>query len=342
MSTTQGREIRLKSYPAGEAVVSDFELATVAIPDPAPGECLVRNIWMSVDPYMRGRMRSGRYFVPPYELGKPLDGACVGRVIVSNNGPFEVGTYVLGEAGWRDYWLTDGKAAVAIDPNLAPISTYLGAMGMPGMTAYVGLLRIGQLIPAKTVFISGAAGAVGSVACQIAKLNRCRVIASAGSDEKVTWLKEHAHVDHAFNYKKVANLADELAAACPEGINIYFDNVGGDHLEAALRNMADFGRIVACGMISAYNAESPPPGPSSIFRVVTSRLRLEGFIVFDHQDMRPAFLSDMAAWISEGTVKLKETVYEGLENAPAAFLGLFKGENLGKMLVRIAPDAAAP
>jgi NADPH-dependent curcumin reductase CurA len=213
-------------------------------------------------------------------------------------------------------------------------------MGMPGMTAYVGLLRIGQIVPGETVFVSGAGGAVGTIACQIAKIKGCRIIASAGSDEKIAWLKEHAQIDHGINYKKAGKLSDALARACPEGINIYFDNVGGDHLEAALLNMANFGRIVACGMISSYNQESPPPGPSSIHRVVTSRLRIEGFIVFDHQEVRPAFLSDMSGWIREGLVEPKETIYEGLEKAPAAFIGLFKGENTGKMLVKVGPDPA--
>lgn len=335
MGETRSREIHLKRYPTGVPAEDDFELATATVRDPGPGECLVRNIWMSVDPYMRGRMRSGRYFVPPFELGRPLDGACIGRVMASNDGPFAEGTYVLGEAGWREYWITDGKGATCIDENVAPLQAYLGALGMPGMTAYVGLLRIGQLLPSNTVFVSGAAGAVGSIACQIAKLKGCRVIASAGSPEKIAWLRDEARADHAFNYKETDDLSAELATACPEGINIYFDNVGGEHLEAALRNMADFGRIVACGMISNYNAESAPAGPSSLFRVVTSRLRMEGFIVFDHQDMRPAFLSDMSGWLATGAVRMKETIYEGLERAPSAFIGLFEGANLGKMLVRI-------
>lgn len=338
--STTSREVRLKEYPIGVPTREHFEIATVQVPHPSPGQCLVRNIWMSVDPYMRGRMRPGKYFVPSFEIGKPLDGACIGQVVVSNNGPFAVGDYVQGELGWREYWLTDGTGVHKIDPTLAPIEAYLGALGMTGMTAYVGLIRIGQIIPAETVFVSGAAGAVGMIACQIARIKACKVIASAGSDAKVAWLKEQAGVDHAFNYKTVRNLGDELRAACPQGINVYFDNVGGDHLEAALQNMANFGRIVECGMISHYNAESPPPGPPSIFRVVTSRLRIEGFIVFDHNDMRSVFLSDMSTWIRDELIKWEETVYEGIENAPAAFLDLFKGRNLGKMLVKIGPDVA--
>lgn len=334
------REVRLKEYPVGVPTSHHFEIATAQIGQPQRGQCLVRNIWMSVDPYMRGRMRPGRYFVPPFEPGKPLEGACVGQVVASHNGPFEVGDHVLGEMGWREYWLTDGQGVHKVDPGLAPLQAYLGALGMPGMTAYVGLLRIAQIVPGETVFVSGAAGAVGSIACQIAKVKGCRVVASTGSDDKVAWLKEHAQVDHAINYKKTPKLSDALAKACPEGINIYFDNVGGDHLEAALRNMANFGRIVACGMISSYNQESPPPGPPSIFRVVTSRLRIEGFIVFDHLDMRPAFLSDMSGWIREGLIEPTETVYQGLDKAPAAFIGLFRGENTGKMLVQIGPDRA--
>lgn len=340
MAATTGREVRLREYPIGVPTPGQFEIATVPVPEPQPDECLVRNIWMSVDPYMRGRMRAGKSFVPAFEIGKPLDGACVGQVIASNNGPFMVGDYVLGEMGWREYWITRGQGVVQVDPAIAPLQAYLGALGMPGMTAYVGLLRIGQIQAGETVFISGAAGAVGTIAVQIAKLKGCRVVASAGSDDKVAWLDDEAQADHVFNYKKVNSLNDELASACPGGINVYFDNVGGDHLEAALRNMANFGRIVACGMISAYNAESPPPGPPSISRIITNRLRMEGFIVFDHNDMRPSFLSQMSGWIRDGRVKWKETIHEGLEEAPAAFIGLFKGENLGKMLVRIGPDPA--
>jgi len=336
MAATQGREIHLREYPIGVPTPHHFEIVTVPVPDPGPGECLVRNVWMSVDPYMRGRMRAGPNFVPGFDLGKPLEGACIGQVIASNNGPFAVGDYLLAEKGWREYWLTSGDVGTKIDPSLAPVEAYLGPLGMPGMTAYVGLLRIGLIQPGETVYISGAAGAVGSVACQIAKLKGCRVIASAGSDEKVAWLKEEAGVDHAFNYRKVSNLNDELRTSCPQGINVYFDNVGGEQLDAALRNMAMFGRVVACGMISLYNAESPPPGPPSIFRVVTARLRIEGFIVFDHEDMRPAFLADMSKWLRGGQIRSKQTVYDGLENAPKAFLGLFKGENFGKMLVKLA------
>ncbi len=340
MGTVVSREVRLKEYPVGLPTKNHFEIATAQLPPPRRGQCLVRNIWMSVDPYMRGRMRPGHYFVPPFEPGKPLEGACVGQVVASDKGPFEIGDYVLGEMGWREYWLTDGQGVHKIDPSLAPVQTYLGALGMTGMTAYVGLVRIGQIVPGETVFVSGAAGAVGNIACQIAKIKGCQVVASAGSDEKIAWLKEHAQIDRGINYKKAPRLSEAIREACPDGINIYFDNVGGDHLEAALQNMANFGRIVACGMISSYNQESPPPGPPSIFRVVTSRLRMEGFIVFDHLDLRPAFLSDMSGWLREGLVESKETIWEGLDKAPAAFVGLFRGDNTGKMLVKIGPAPA--
>jgi NADPH-dependent curcumin reductase CurA len=334
-------EIHLKQRPVGMPTEDDFQLVKVNVPDLKDGKFLVRNIWMSVDPYMRGRMREIRSYISPFQIGKPLEGGCIGQIIKSNNNRFKVGDYVLGNLGWREYWISDGSGSdiMKIDPNMAPIQWYLGILGLTGLTAYVGLLTIAHLVDNSnsTVFVSAAAGAVGSVACQIAKIKGCRVIGSAGSQEKVKWLLDQARIDHAFNYKEVGenNISAELRKFCPDGIDIYFDNVGGKHLEAAIDNMKTFGRIVLCGMISQYNLSSTPTGPYNLFLAVPNRLKLQGFIVRDHYDMLDEFYADMYKWIGEGKIKWRETAFEGIENAPKAFLALFKGENIGKMLVKI-------
>jgi NADPH-dependent curcumin reductase CurA len=335
------REILLRQRPVGMPTENDFQLVRVEVPDPNDGEFMVRNIWMSVDPYMRGRMREIKSYISPFQIGKPLEGGCVGQVIKSNNSKFTVGDYVLGNLGWREYWISDGRTSdvTRIDPNLAPIQWYLGILGLTGLTAYVGLLKIAQLIDKNnsTVFVSAAAGAVGSVACQIAKIKGCHVIGSTSSNEKVKWLLDQAGINYAFNYKEVGevNISAELGKSYPDGLDIYFDNVGGKHLEAAIDNMKTFGRIILCGMISQYNLTSSPIGPSNLFLAIPNRLKLQGFIVRDHYDVLNEFYADMSKWISEGKMKWRETVIEGIENAPKAFLYLFKGENFGKMLVKI-------
>ncbi len=308
------------------------------IPEPSDGQVLVRNIYMSVDPYMRGRMVDRKSYVPPFQLGEPLSGGCIGQVVQSRVGEFQVGDLVLSMLGWREYYVSNGSRLTKIDPGTAPIQAYLGVAGMPGMTAYVGLLDIGQPNEGDTVFVSAASGAVGSVVCQIAKIKGCRVVGSAGSDEKVAWLRREAGIDAAFNYKQVQRLGAELGNHCPGGIDIYFDNVGGEHLQAALARMNLFGRVVLCGMISQYNVTEPLPGPSNLGLAIARRLTLKGFLVQDHSDRLPDFHADMAKWIAEGRIKWKETIVEGIENAPRAFIGLFKGENFGKMLVKIGPD----
>jgi len=340
-----GQEIRLKQYPKGVPTEDLFQHVKVDVPEPKVGELLIRNIWMSVDPYMRGRMRSPeetKSYIDSFQLNKPLDGACVGQIIESKNNEFTVGECVLGNFGWREYWLSNGKDILKINSKIAPIQSFLGVLGMTGLTAYVGLIEIGKLNEGKdTVFISAASGAVGSIACQIAKIKGCHVVGSVGSEEKVEWLLDEVKIDYAFNHKTVGenNISSELKKACPEGIDLYFDNVGGKHLEAAIDNMRTFGRVVLCGMISQYNVTSPSAGPSNLFLAITNRLRLQGFIVRDHYDMLNEFHSSMTKWISERKIKWKETIVEGLENAPKAFIGLFKGENFGKMLIKIGPEA---
>jgi NADPH-dependent curcumin reductase CurA len=338
--TKVNQQICLTEYPVGMPSENNFKLVQVEIPQPTnEGEFLVRNIWMSVDPYMRGRMRKeGNSYIPPFKLGAPLEGACIGQVISSKNKQFVVGDYVLGTLGWREYWLSNGLDVIKVNSKLAPIQSFLGTFGMTGLTAYVGLLKIGELKDNDTIFVSAASGAVGSIVCQIAKIHNCHVIGSAGSEEKVKWLIDEAGIDYAFNYKQVNNIYDELIKVCPDKIDVYFDNVGGKHLEAALDNMKTFGRIILCGMISQYNTDTLLPGPSNLFLAITNRLKLQGFIVRDHYDILNEFHPLMAKWVDEGRIKWKETVVEGIENAPKAFLGLFKGENFGKMLVKIGPD----
>ena len=335
MAEILSREIRLKSRPVGLPTEDDFELAEVVIREIEEGQILVRNAYISVDPYMRGRMGERETYIAPFELGKPLDGGCVGQVIESRSEKFQEGDYVLGDKGWREFFVTDDQELVPIDPEAAPIQNYLGVLGVPGFTAYVGLLDIGQPKEGDVVFVSTAAGAVGSLACQIAKIKRCRVVGSTGSDEKVAWLKEEAGIDAAFNYKTTDNLLDELKKQCPEGIDIYFDNVGGAHLESAIETMNTFGRIVLCGMISIYNATRPPRAPRNLISVISKRLTLKGFIVYDHNERLLQFHRDMGQWLKEGKIHWKETVIHGLENAPKAFLGLFAGDNFGKMLVKL-------
>jgi NADPH-dependent curcumin reductase CurA len=331
-------EIRLKYRPVGLPRESDFELAQATLREPGEGDVLVHNIYLSVDPYMRGRMVDRESYTPPFQIGQPLTGGCVGQVVQSKNSTFQAGSYVLSMQGWREFFLSDGSDITEIDPDRAPIQAYLGIAGMPGLTAYVGLLDIGQPKKGDTVFVSAASGAVGSVACQIARIKGCRVVGSAGSDEKVAWLLTEAGIDAAFNYKQVNDLTAELGRLCPNGIDVYFENVGGEHLEAALSNMNDFGRIVVCGMISAYNATAPQPGPRNLGTVISKRLMLKGFIVTDHYDRLPEYHVDLASWIAEGKITWHETIIEGIENAPKAFIGLFTGQNFGKMLVKVGPD----
>jgi len=334
------REIRLARRPVGLPRESDFELAEMRIPELGEKEVLVRNIYMSVDPYMRGRMNDRPSYVPPFQLGEPLGGACVGQVVESRNPMFKDGDCVSSSRGWREYFVSDGTDLVKIDPRLAPIQAYLGPLGMTGMTAYIGLLHVGQPKVGETVLVSAASGAVGSIACQIARIKGCRVIGSAGSKEKVEWLLNDAGIDEAFNYKEAGDLVAEVGKYCAKGVDVCFENVGGRHLEAALEHMNLSGRVVLCGMISLYNATEPEPGPRNLFYVTTKRLTIRGFIVSDHLEWRSQFLGKMRQWIGEGRIKWKETIVAGIENAPKAFLSLFKGENFGKMLVKIGSDPA--
>jgi NADPH-dependent curcumin reductase CurA len=331
---TTSREIRLKSRPVGTPTADTFELATVTLPDPGPGEVRVRNTWMTVDPYMRGRMNDVKSYSPPFQIGEALQGGAIGEVVASNDPGFKPGDLVQSFFGWREAFNAPAAALQALDTHGLPPQAFLGVAGMPGMTAWVGLLKIAALKDGDVVFVSGAAGAVGQVVCQIAKLKGHTVIGSAGGADKIAYLKEIG-VDHAIDYKAEPDLTAAVMRAAPDGVDVYFDNVGGVHLEAALMAARPFGRFALCGAISQYNATDLGPGVRGLIMAVGKQLRLEGFIVSSHFDQLPVFVQEMAGWIAEGKVTWRETVEDGIENAPAAFLKLFKGENLGKMLVKL-------
>ncbi|QUQ69414.1 NADP-dependent oxidoreductase [Kutzneria sp. CA-103260] len=332
---TTVREIRLAARPNGWPTEETFELAEAPLVV-EPNRLVVRNLFMSVDPYMRGRMNDVKSYSPPFQVGKVMEGGAVGEVIQSDVEGFAVGDIVLHFQGWRDYAVLHPKTAVKVDPQAAPISTYLGVLGMPGLTAYAGLLRSGEFKEGDTVFVSGAAGAVGQIVGQLAKLKGAkRVIGSAGSADKVKYLTEELGFDAAFNYKD-GSVTELLAQAAPDGIELYFDNVGGDHLEAAINSLNVHGRVAVCGMISVYNSTEATPAPRNLAQVIAKRLTIRGLLVGDHYDLQPQFVGEVAPLVSGGKLKYTETVVEGLENAPQAFLGMLRGENTGKMLVKIA------
>jgi NADPH-dependent curcumin reductase CurA len=330
------REIRLVSRPQGFPAEDLFEIAETPIPDPRDGQLLVRNAYFSVDPYMRPRMNDVRSYVAPFTLGEAMTGGAVGRVASSRHPRFAEGDWVLHGLGWREWALSDGSGMSKVDPSGAPVSTSLGVLGMPGFTAYYGLFELGRPQPGEAVFVSGAAGAVGSAAGQMAKIAGCRVLGCAGSPEKVAWLRELGF-DGAFDYRE-RSLRDAVAEAAPDGIDIYFDNVGGEQLEAAIGALRVHGRVVACGSISRYNDVEAAAGPRNMFMVVTKRLRIQGYIISDHYDRFPEFLERAREWVRDGRLRYRETVVDGIENAPRAFLGLLRGENIGKMLVKVGPD----
>jgi hypothetical protein len=329
----RGREFRLASRPVGLPTLATFTLAEVDLPAPAEGQVLVRNLFMSVDPYMRGRMNEVKSYVPPFQIGQALEGGAIGEVLESRAPAVPKGAIVNSMKGWRDVFVADARDVRVVDPSVQPLSLYLGVLGMTGLTAWVGLNLV-ETKAGDVVFISGAAGAVGSMAGQLAKARGCTVIGSAGSAGKVRMLKDELGFDAAFNYKDGA-VFNQLKQAAPDGITVYFDNVGGDHLEAAMSMMRDHGRIIACGSISRYNDTAPTPGPRNMFMVVTKRLTIRGFIVLDWTKEMPVFRDAVTPLVTAGEIRWKETVVEGFERAPQAFLDLFSGENIGKMIVRV-------
>lgn len=328
------REIRLRKRPEGAATSEHFELASVELPPPAVGEVQVRNLWMSVDPYMRGRMDTNDSYVEPYELGKAMEGGAIGEVVVSNDPNFNPGDLVRSYYGWREGFNAPAAQLEKLSNPEFPIQAYLGTAGMPGLTAYIGLIRIAELKPDDIVFVTGAAGAVGSTAVQIAKAKGNRVIGSAGGPDKVKFLKELG-CDEVIDYKAESDFEAALRRVAPEGIDVCFDNVGADQLDAALALARPNARFALCGAIYMYNM-APTKGPGNIWRAIDMKITLKGFICSDHLDMADDFYRDLGAWYADGSIKLQETIREGIEAAPDAFMGLFKGENLGKMLVKLA------
>lgn len=338
------RQWELVRRPAGEPVAEDFALTEVTLPAPGPGGVVVRNTYFSVDPYMRGRMNEGKSYVPPFALDAPMTGGAVG--VVTAVGPGEapvdeagrtlaVGDAVLHDAGWRTAAVLSGPSTRIVDTSQVPAQTYLGVLGMPGLTAYAGLVRIAEFQPGDRVLVSAAGGAVGSLVGQLAKLKGASlVVGSAGSAEKVDWLTQEAGFDAAFDYKSVP-FPMGVKRNLPEGIDVYFDNVGGDQLQVALSNMRNFGRIAVCGMISGYNATAATPGPRNLALLIVRRLTMRGFIVYDQQDLRSQFEAEVGAWVAQGKISWRETVVEGIAGGFEAFTAMMAGANTGKMLVKV-------
>jgi NADPH-dependent curcumin reductase CurA len=329
-------EIRLASRPTGWPTPANFDLVEADVRGPADGEILVRNLVMSVDPYMRGRMDDVKSYVPPFQVGEALEGGAVGEVIESTVDTVKAGDIVLHNYGWREYATVDAKYVSTVDTELAPASAYLGVLGMPGLTAYAGLFEVADFRPTDTVFVSGAAGAVGSLVGQMARIGEAEfVIGSAGSAEKCEYLVDELGFDAALNYKD-GPIYDQLKTLAPEGIDVYFDNVGGDHLEAALSAMNLHGRIAVCGMISAYNSTEPPTAPRNLVQLIKKRLTMRGMLVSDYNFLRHKFVAEVSGWLRDGEILYRETFVDGLANAPEAFLGMLRGANTGKMLVTIS------
>ncbi|MHB1500259.1 MAG: NADP-dependent oxidoreductase [Candidatus Dormibacteria bacterium] len=332
-----GREVRLARRPSGIPTQADFEIAMTTTARQAD-QVLVRNLFLSVDPYMRGRMHDAPSYVPPFQLGRVMDGGALGEVISAPaDSPLSPGRLVLHNLGWREYAVGDQQAFRVVDPipGVSP-SAFLGALGMPGLTAYIGLLDIGQLAAGESVFVSGAAGAVGGMVGQLARLHHAgRVIGSAGSDAKVEHLVRDLGFDQAFNYR-AGPVVTQLAEACGDGgIDIYFDNVGGEQMEAALSCLRPHGRVAMCGAISQYNQTEAAPGPRNLSLAVGKRLRLQGFLVSDHMHRQGAFRQEVAPAVADGLIRVDETVVEGIENMPEAMIGMLQGANRGKMVIKV-------
>ena len=329
------RQITLAARPTGLPKESDFRLVESPVPVPGPGEALVRTLYLSVDPYMRGRMNDAKSYAPPAQIGEVMLGGTVGRVEQSNDPNLRLGDIVAGNGGWQDYALAKGKDLRRLDPSAAPISTALGVLGPIGLTAYFGLTDICRPNPGETVLVSGAAGAVGSVVGQIAKILGCRAVGIAGTDDKIRHL-EQLGFDSAFNYKTTADYKVKIKELCPNGVDVYFDNVGGAITDAALLNLNQRARVAICGQISLYNLEKPEMGPRFMPLLIVHRAKIEGFLITDYAPHFGDGLRQLAAWYQAGKLKLEETIEEGLENAPRAFIGMLQGKNTGKQLVRVS------
>jgi len=332
-------QITLKSRPEGWVTGDNFDQVSAAMPEAGDGQMLLKILYLSVDPYMRGRMNDRKSYVPPFQIGEPLQGGVIAKVVESNGGAHPVGTYLSGMGLWANYMVTDGEGFTPVDPNLAPLSYYLGVLGMPGMTAYVGLKGVGNLKEGENVFVSAASGAVGQVVGQIAKNMGCHVAGSAGSDDKVAYLKEIGF-DAAFNYKTIDNPFKAVSEANPKGIDVCFENVGGPVMEAAIACLNFKARIPLCGMIANYNStiDDMPPGPRNLPILIGQNAKMEGFIVSMYPELCREWVGIGAGWIKEGKLKYRETIAEGIDNAPQAFIDMLKGKNFGKQVVKVADD----
>jgi NADPH-dependent curcumin reductase CurA len=341
LPAVKNRQILLAARPRGEPTLDDFRLAEADVPEPGPGQMLLRALYLSLDPYMRGRMNAGPSYAPPVEVGGVMEGQSVCEVTQSNLPQHPAGDIVLARTGWQEYALSDGRGVQEIDPTLGPVSYALGVLGMPGFTAYTGLLNIGKPQPGETLVVAAASGAVGSVVGQIARIKGCRVIGVAGGERKCRFVKEelgfHACLDH-----RQPDLAGRLKAACPSGIDIYFENVGGMVFDAVLPLLNSFARVPVCGLIAQYNANELPAGPNRVplvmHSILVKRLTFRGFIVRDYASQHPAFLADVGGWLQAGQIKYREDITDSLENAPRELIGLLKGENFGKKIIRISPE----
>ncbi len=332
--STRNIQVTLASRPVGWVKESDLKIVESDIPKPGPGQVLVRNLWLSLDPYMRGRMNDVRSYAESVKIGGVMVGGTVGEVVESNNPSFKSGDHVLGYYGWQLYGISDGRELQKVDSKAAPLSAYLGVLGMPGLTAWFGLIDIGAPKAGETVVVSAAAGAVGSVVGQIAKIKGCRAVGIAGGKAKCDHVVKDLGFDACVDYK-AGNLAGDLSAATPKGIDIYFENVGGDVLEAVAMRLNPFARIPLCGLISQYN-EVRPRGLNNLVLLLINRVKLQGFIVSDYMDRAAPALAELSKWVAEGKIKYRETIAEGIENAPRAFIGMLKGANVGKQLVKLA------
>jgi NADPH-dependent curcumin reductase CurA len=330
------REWLFAERPDGEPDMDCFELRERDVPDPDAGELLVRVRYLSVDPYMRGRMRDADSYAEPWDIGDAMNGAVVGEVVDSESDAFEAGDLVTGNGTWADYCLLDADDVSPVDPNIADLPAYLGVLGMPGRTAYFGLLDVGEPDPGETVVVSGAAGAVGSVVGQIAKLNGCRVVGFAGSDAKVEWLTDDLGFDAAINYKQVDDYRAALDDAAPGGVDVYFDNVGGPITDAVFTRLNLDARVAVCGQIAHYNDEEVPTGPRKLPQLIATRAKVEGLLVSDFAPRFEQATDQLATWVTSGDIAHRETIVDGLEHAPDAFLGLFSGDNIGKQVVAVA------
>jgi len=333
MPAVTTRRVLLKSRPVGAPKPSDFEIVEAPVPAPADGEILCRTLYLSLDPYMRGRISGVKSYAKGVDPGDLMVGGTVSEVMESKHPAFKAGDFVQGYDGWQSHAVSKGAGVRTLDPARAPISTALGVLGMPGMTAYVGLLDIGRPKPGETVVVAAASGAVGAVVGQIAKIKGCRAVGIAGGKGKCDYVVDELGFDACVDYKS-AGFGAALQTACPKGVDVYFENVGGEITDAVAQLLNPFSRIPLCGLISMYNATSPAPGPSWRY-LLTNRVLVKGFIVSDHLDRMPDFLKDVGAWVREGTIKYREDVAQGLENAPAAFIGLLQGKNFGKQLVKL-------